>query len=113
MAVTLSDQRTIGASSARSAGAEPAVADPAWRRYATSSIALSTLALGTARRASRPQTRCSVRTENDTAPARAVGVGARRSHVRLPAGRRLGGVRGRREREGKGGERKATATTHP
>jgi len=69
-AAASSDQHTIGRSSARSAGRSRRLLTPGWRRYATSSIDLTTLAAGTARRTSTPHMRRSVRTANETVPSR-------------------------------------------
>ena len=44
VAAPLSERRIIGSSSARSPGRSPRSRTPPWRRYATSSIALTTLA---------------------------------------------------------------------
>ena len=69
-AAALSLRRIIGPRSARSARVRRRCRTPGRRRYATSSIGLSTLADGTVRPTSTPRSPCSVRTPNEMPPAR-------------------------------------------
>ena len=69
-ALALSERLIIGPSSPRSPARSLRERTSGWRRYATRSIALTTLAEGTARRTPTPRRPAPVLTPKETTPAR-------------------------------------------